>query len=70
MHKNIELVFSYITENLDHYFSFKNEFSSLELFNLNDDYVIHFCIFIVTIICIFVICILNNFYQTTWFSFD
>lgn len=39
-------------------------FQSFELFNLNDDYVIHLCIFIVAIICIFVICLLNNFYKT------
>ena len=65
MLKNIELLFNYISENLDSYLanSFKNENNSLELFNLNDDYAVHFCIFTVAVICIFVICLMNNFYQ-------
>jgi hypothetical protein len=37
-------------------------FKSFELVNLNDDHVIYIIVYIITAICLFVLCILTNFY--------
>lgn len=39
-----------------------HNFKSFEVVNLNDDYVVYFIVYIVTIICLFALNVLTNFY--------
>ena len=64
MTKAIENIWNYLNENLEYFFLKKDfSFQTLEIVNLNDDHIMHICIFVVAIICIFIVCVLNHYYQ-------
>ncbi len=64
MTRTIENVLNYLNENLEYFFLKKDfTFQAQEIVNLNDDYIMHISIFLVAIICIFIVCVLNHYYQ-------
>jgi hypothetical protein len=63
MTDSVKSSFISLYEGLELIFTDNDVIKSLELYNFNDDYVVYCSVYIISAVCLFILCILTNFYR-------